>query len=351
MKIQLLHTLKSTFVLTLVLSASIQASNLPIDTNESWSVDGGVFHSSDRTIPEGVKTLIIKDTSGNLRIVERGEPVANRESSQQNATVIKIDNIGPHIEIDWKLAEFNQSGVKIGPNSELSIRVEDGELYDIIANGAEVSDGEPTVVDNFNEHSKGINIIAKDEFNNISEKYMSFSSDFDAPVVEWELLAPAIKNENTWFAAKSAELRLNISDESAIAVVKHNDNELVSSGEVITVSQGDTIQVVDHLENRVTVEINWQQDDTPPKLIILGGGAELINSKRINVRTNQVFELTAMDDGVGIKSQTYKGLSTQWQPLPKKFRFTHKGNYRIKVKLEDLVGNVFEKNLQVKVKR
>lgn len=349
MKKPLLHILNISLLFLAGVINNIHAEQITLSSEERWSEDGSVFHASNQAIPAHVHEVLVKGIKGQIRIEKLSQ--VDKSASSSSDTVILVDRTPPIINTQWHHVSAHSNQVTVGPRSELKIKLNDGSFEQIKTEATAVVNADSAVVTGFNVESEAIVIKAVDAFGNVSESNMAFESDFKAPEVKWALLAPAAQNNDTWFASKNAKIHLQVMDESGVAVVRVNTKEITDSSQPISANSGDQLVVVDNLGNQFEQQLNWQEDNHPPYLVINQGDTTSSKGKSFTVRVNQVFELGALDDGVGVASQKYKGKVREWQELPKKFRFINKGNYRIKVKLEDRVGNVFEKSINVKVKR
>ena len=92
-------------------------------------------------------------------------------------------------------------------------------------------------------------------------------------------------------------------------------------------------------------------DNTPPELMVTVDGDTTAADGVVQLSTNQIMKLHTIDQGMGVKNQTYLGKRKQWKPLPKSFKFLNKGRYKIKISSVDHAGNELEQTLSIKVKR
>ncbi len=334
---------------SMLLLGSVKASGPVIKNDEMWSTNGGVFQPSSQAIPEGVDRLLVKSAVGDVRLLEIN-PFATNSELKLKAPIISVDRTPPQINSEWKHVIAAQDHVVVGPDSELTMVVEGGEIT-AVKTAAQVIKGQTnTVIDTF-KGVDAISVTATDEFDNTKEMYIALQADFQPPQVSWQLAEPAVRTGNGWFAGSQAQLMLDAKDDNDVASILINDKPVIVDAHALNVRSGDKLTVVDQLGNGYDEELRWQKDEEAPFIVYSDGESTAIVEQNISVKVNAVFELAANDDGVGLTTQKYKGVQRKWLDLPKKFRFTSKGYYRIKVLAEDKVGNVLEKNIKVKAKR
>ncbi len=347
MKTRLLLTLNASWLIGLT---TLNAAELGLQADEMWSVDGGVFHHASDHMPTAGTLpgkVLIKNSSGAIRIVELGQGL----TATTEPTHISVDRTAPVIADEWQAAIISPDGVIIGPNSKLTISVNEAELK-----GIEV-DGDALVINGlshdraFDQPVESVVVVAEDDYHNVSQKTFHLQADYQAPEVKWTLMSPAIQSDGIWYAGDQAVLKLSASDNNGISAVKLNEQKVAWQDTSLQVNAGDVIHVSDALGNTNSVPIKWQKDSTEPVLKLQVNGQSMASQKRVTVRVNDLIEVQTVDDGVGVNEQQYKGKSRKWLPLPKKFRFTSKGSYRIQIYSEDLVGNKLETYLKFKVKR
>lgn len=329
---------------------AVNGAELDLAEDEMWSINGGVFHHPKDSMPEADELqgkVLVKNPSGVIRVVEFGQG----PSTPVNQANIYVDRTAPVITDEWQGTINGPSGLIIGPNSQLQLSVNEAALKGLQIDGAvhEVNGWSHTL--EFKQAVESIVVVAEDDYNNVSQKEFSLQSDFQAPEVNWTLMPPAIQTSGSWYAGDQAVLKLNTTDANEIGMIKVNEQQVDRQDNQLTVQAGDVIQVSDTLGNTNSVHVNWQQDTTEPEISIQVSGQMVAATKRLTVKVNELVEVFTVDEGVGVKDQKYKGKSRKWLPLPKKFRFTSKGNYRIQIFSEDMVGNKLETYLKFKVKR
>ncbi len=335
-----------------VMATSNESELVPADVAK-WSFDGGVFEPRLGESPDNQANwnqVLIKSTQGEVSILNSKQSVGPARQIK-TVTTIQVDRTAPLIEDQWQGALVQPNGVVIGPASEVSIMVNEAQISEIWVDGEiqPVSGMSQNI--RFHQTAETLRVVAEDEFNNTSQSEWVLIADFAAPEYDWRLLEPAIQANGQWFAGAQAELRLNATDNMAMGTVELNNQTVEWTDKTLQVKMGDELQVSDALGNRAGEKLVWEVDSTIPIVRITVNGVSQEGKKNFVVKANELIDLTTLDEGVGIQMQKYKGKSRKWQPLPKKFRFTSKGNYRIQVYSEDRVGNTLETTLQFKVKR
>ena len=347
MKIPLLPILS---LLGLAGLGTVNAVELELQKGDMWAVDGGVFQSSSQDFDPANTTaqqLIIKQADGSLRTIKLdGEQLQKIE----NTSVI-VDRTAPLIDVQWQGALQQPNGITIGPNTQVNLSVNEGVIKQFNTQSESIDVGAASYTYHFSQAGHEISVTAIDEFNNSSQLNIELNADFEPPQLSWQLAEPAIFSNQQWYAGKTAEVLLSASDNSSLDYFLINGDKLEANTKQVTMKFGDNIQVVDVLGNASTETIKWQQDDQAPYIVMNSEHQQLEAVKNITVRVNEVFELQSRDQGVGVGSQIYKSKYRQWLDLPKKFKFSSKGNYRIKIQSADQVGNMLETTVKVKVKR
>ena len=320
--------------------------------DDMWSVNGGVFHpvsDSSNNDLSNKDQVLIKDARGMVRIVNQAQ--ANSANQQLNQVTIYVDRTAPVISHQWLGALEREDGVVIGPDSEVHINVNEAGIKRVLIDGIPQQSSGMTHRIRFQQAAHSIMIEAEDEYNNSSQNELALIADFEPPNFSWQLQQPAIQVKDQWFAGAQAEIRLRASDNVAMGTVQLNGQAVEWQDNAMSVKVGDELQVIDALGNTKSEKLVWEIDSTPPYMNVTLDNESHQGKNKINVRVNELIDLTTLDLGVGVKHQKYKGKSRKWQSLPKKFRFTSKGNYRLKVFSEDQVGNTLETTLKFKVKR
>ena len=333
------------------LVGAVYADEIELQIGDSWAVDGGIFKTGN--LPVDYKNnghqFIIKKADGTFQVLN----VENEKSAVNeglNTTVI-VDRTPPVIATEWQEVIQSSNGIKIGPNSQVMLSVNEGVIMLFGANDEMIQVNSNTYVHSFNQISKGITAVAKDDFNNISHLNLSIQADFEAPQLSWQLTEPAKYKNNQWYAGSSAQVMLSAADETGIDNMLVNGSPINDTKESVAMNSGDNIQIVDTLGNSITETISWSEDNEAPYIVVIQDSQQLERVKNIKVAVNEVFEVQTLDAGVGLENQKYKGKDRKWKNLPKKFKFTSKGTYRIKVQSKDLVGNELGTMIKVKVKR
>lgn len=350
LKLQLLLTLN------LLCLSGIAAENdtaLNLAEDEMWSINGGVFQPANQYKPMAASLsgeIMVKNAQGDIRIEKLADVMSL--PNQPLDMNIYVDRTAPVITEQWQQVINTADGIKVGPNSLLEITVNESEIKEIIVDDQIQASGGLSHVIEFHQAVETVTIVTQDAYDNIGQKEIKLQSDFQAPTLDWQLQAPAILTNGVWFAGKSADLNLTVADSSDIGEVKLNDQVVTWRDVNLQVAVGDVIEVSDSLGNTQSQKLNWQIDsDKPYVKTAINGQTTMLEKSRVTVRVNDLIEMNTLDDGIGLKVQQYKGKSRKWLPLPQKFRFTSKGNFRIKVYSEDLVGNQLEKTIKFKVKR
>ncbi|WP_133566517.1 hypothetical protein [Marinicella litoralis] len=333
-------------------SAWVSASEtIAANKEEQQSIHGGVFDTTSDVLAgtNGNNQVLLKDSSGKVRVIGEGA-VGSSNSALEKLTIL-VDRTPPVITFQWLNAMEQADEVIIGPKSEVNIAVNEAQLKQITIDDQILNVPGMTQRIKFNLAAKSLQVLAEDEFGNVSQSKLVLKPDFESPSITWDLTAPAIKKGGQWFAGKQADLVLSATDNVAMGTVHLNQQAVDWIDHPLSVNEGDELQVTDALGNVTTEKLAWQVDSMAPTVVVTVENEKQAATKRFSVRVNELIDLTTMDLGVGVKLQKYKGKSRKWLPLPKKFRFTSKGNYRIKVISEDQVGNTLETTLKFKVKR
>ena len=349
MKTPLLLILSQLILGVFVLS-TVQAIDFELQQGDSWAVDGGVFRTDKLPLNLDqlkARQLIVKNADGSLRVVKldkgRGEPEVDQ--------TLWVDRTAPVIEVQWHNTLQDSTGITIGPNSHVTLSVDEGTIQEVTVDDEVSAVDANSYVHHFSQASKEISVVADDVFKNTGSLTASLKVDFVPPELNWQLVAPAVLINNQWFGGRTAGVLLSASDDSGVDHYLLNDKKFNYNEEPVAVVLGDDIKVVDTLGNIKTETISWQQDTQVPYIIVNTKGQQFTQAEYVNVAMNETFEVLTADEGVGLQSQKYKSKQNGWLDLPKKFRFTNKGNYRIRVMSVDRVGNRLEQVVKVKVKR
>jgi len=331
---------------------SANGSELNLADDDMWSINGGVFKPSNQAMPNNetfTGPILVKGANGVTRLIN----LSNSQglSDQVNEVIVLVDRTPPVIAQEWTTSIEQADGVKIGPNTQLNITVNEGLIKQILVDGQAVVVSGGSHAMNFSQKAHSLMVEAEDDFNNISRSETTLIPDYQVPVYSWELVPPSVLTQGQWYAGKSAELKLSATDDSGVAVVELNQVAMDWQESNLVVSIGDEIQIKDTLGNAEKFIVNWQVDSDEPKVIATVNGEATEFNISMTVGVNDLIDLTMVDDGVGVKYQQYKGKSRKWQPLPKKFRFTSQGRYRIQIQGEDQVGNELVTTVKFKVKR
>ncbi len=348
MKIQLWPILS---LLCLSGIVTVNGAELGMADDEMWSINGGVFHPSTQALPadETTGSILLKNTNGAIRVVNL--PSSQDSPGQLGEAILLVDRVPPLISQVWQQGIQLANGVKIGPSSQLMISVNEGEIKRISVDDKELIASGVSHTVNFQQKAHALTVVAQDDYNNTSRSEITLIADYQAPESTWQLMAPSIQTDGQWYAGKSAELKLNATDDSGIGVVELNDKVVDWRNANLAVKAGDEIKINDTLGNTETITVDWQVDSEEPHVMVSLNDESTELKKSMTVGVNELIYLIAIDDGVGLKNQRYKGKSRKWLPLPRKFRFTSKGNYRIQIQSEDLVGNQLVTTVKFKVKR
>ncbi len=338
-------------LINLTYLGSVQANEIELQLGDSWAFDGGVFNTG--SLPVDYKNkgsqLIIKKADGDLQSVNLeadGTPM-----KVNNSKSIIVDRTPPMITTQWQGVVQNSEGITVGPDSKLMLKVNEGLIKHLSVNDEIKQIDSNSYVHGFSQFSDSILVVAEDDFNNTTQLNASLHGDFEPPELSWQLQAPAIYKDNQWFGGKTAQVLLSTSDNTGVDYMLLNGRPFNASEEQLIINSGDNIQVVDTLGNTSTETISWSEDSQAPYIIITQDKQRLEGVKNIKVAVNEVFEIQTMDSGVGLDHQKYKGKYRNWMELPKKFRFTSKGTYRINVQSTDRIGNVLDTVVKVRVKR
>ena len=331
---------------------AVQAIELELQKDDMWAIDGGVFFPASQPIDSvDMKSdqLIIKHIDGSMRVVNLGS--VESSSMTKAARTVAVDRTPPVIKMQWQGVLHHETGVTIGPNSQVVLSVNEGLIKRFKLNQEMIEINADSYSHNFNQSSDKLSVTASDAFNNKSQLDMTLQTDFESPKLTWQLAEPAVFNNQKWYAGKDAQVLLSATDISGVAHFMLNGEKLAANTKQVTMSTGDDIHVTDVLGNTTTDNINWQQDSQTPYIVINTEKGQLERVKFLKVGVNEIFELLTVDEGVGLGVQKYKGKYSRWLNLPKKFKFTSSGTYRIKVQSKDRVGNILEKVIKVKVKK
>lgn len=337
-------------LLGLLVVCSSHAVELILEEGETWSLNGGVFQSADQF--SGLSAtlhgkVLIKGLDGQIRSVEVGDGGANHVLDSQ----LLVDRKAPNIDVTWEGALSNNDGVVIGPNSHLNLNVDEGEITWIKIDEKVYTPGTMLFSHHFSSPTDTITIEAQDLFDNKSIMTIEPQADFQAPEWNWILLPPAINKAGKWYAGETAGFKLMASDSSGVEHVKINRNLFDWENVNPQISINSAISVSDSLGNVSEGVVTWQQDLTEPVIMLTVDGQPMTAEKFIALKINALIEVEVVDTGVGLKTQKYRSKSRNWQDLPKKFRFTTKGKFSIQVFAEDLVGNIIEKRINLRVKK
>jgi len=318
-------------------------------TGDQWSLDGQVFQpfkQYPRVKSTGRYALLRLSPDGQL-----STEWVNLEASDpppENVQLL-VDDVGPDIITTWDSVVADSTAIVIGPNSALNIQTSDGVLSTVQLDGQSVpqSDG----VLNFTKPISHINLTATDAFNNITQWNQSVTSDFHAPIIHWQPLPPMVKIKQQWVGKSIADIKVSGTDQQALQwSLNAQSIDLPENGH-LSVQPNDILTATDALGNSSQQTINWQTDNTPPQIVIKTAAGESTAERTIHLSVNELMQVYVRDEALQVTRQTYQGKSRHWKPLPKSFRFTSKGRYRIKVKASDEAGNSTEQTLNIKVKR
>jgi|GEM_PF-2163113 len=331
-------------------NASQWPASLTTEPGDQWSLDGQVFQSFDgypAVENTGLYTLLILKESGELMTQTVTLEAAQTASPEQT---IRVDAEGPEIEVKWHRVSQEGDQVVIGPNSSLSYHIEGGQLTQIKVDDVARTPTQQRI--DFDQPAAHVSLVAEDEFGNPSQWQQTLAADFTAPDINWSLQPPAIEHDGQWLSGGQSIAKLTTDDNLTTVQWTLNDQPvtLPQDGQ-LTVNHSDVIGVQDTLGNRSQQTLSWQVDNTPPELMVTVDGDTTAADGVVQLSTNQIMKLHTIDQGMGVKNQTYLGKRKQWKPLPKSFKFLNKGRYKIKISSVDHAGNELEQTLSIKVKR
>ena len=324
--------------------------DMSFELGDQWSLVGQVFQPFDSypaVEKTGLHTLLVLKSTGELMTKTLTLEVTQRVPVEPT---IRMDAEGPEIQVSWHQVSNSGDQVVIGPNSNLSYHIEGGQLTEITVDDVARTPTQQRI--DFKQAASHVSLVAEDEFGNPSQWQQTLSADFTAPQVEWSMLPPAIADDGHWLSGQQSTVKITTDDDPTTVqwTLNGQPTTLPQDGR-LTVFHGDVISAQDTLGNSNELTLDWQLDDKPPELMVTVDGNTTTANGVVHLTTNQLMKLFTTDQGLGVKNQTYLGKKRRWQPLPKSFRFLHKGRYKIKVTSVDYAGNQLEKTLSIKVKR
>lgn len=320
--------------------------------SQKWALDGSVFQPI-------LEELYIKKV-GNIRLVILSQDKSIKsfdlaiDGVGQNKTYsnsIYIDNQAPIFDVVWQKSKQDTDSVRIGTQSIVTWDSQENNVHFIASiNGKPLPSNSRTT--SFSKKDTLFVLKAVDEFGNTSTRRYNLTSDFEAPLISWNLESPAIFKNNQWIAGEKTTVNITAQDESGLESLTHNKIQIDDS---ITLTNNQEIIATDFLGNKSTTIITWQEDKQAPLLLVNYSDknqvkVQKINARKVKVAVKEDITLSVVDKGIGIKSAKFLSKNGRWENLPKTFTLLHRGKYNIRVVAEDLLGNKFKTTLTLRAK-
>jgi hypothetical protein len=324
-------------------------SALELTEDLKWSLNGGVFYDIKEGISikeSGLHKILLLNPAGEIRILEVNITDGLSEKLKISGSIY-IDNKAPELLYSWENIIKQGDQIITGPDSQLSWRSDDpNAVFQIFVNDKLLqSKISPLQITN---NTSSIRIQTVDVFKNKSITTIPFKQNFIAPVVDWKLADPSLFKNNKWYSKKKA--KLIVSPQPGLSY-KLNGKSFDISNTVIKIDNNSQLSANDSLGNTSSTVVSWIVDNKPPFILFETLEEEQTNIKRLNVNTNQDIHLSSDDEGVGLFDAFFFSSKRKWEPLPKTFVFLSSGNYKIKIKSSDKLGNSVKSKIIVRVKK
>ena len=326
------------------------ASAIDLTEGVKWSLDGGLFLDAKNGIyirKPGTHKILLLNPNGeikNLEVIITGGLPAETKTSDS----LYIDYKAPELHYSWSNAVKVGGQVVVGPNSQLKWNTDDPNATIQVYINEKLSKiiNSPLPI---NQDMSSIKIKTIDEFNNESITNIPFSKNFSSPPVDWKIAEPSHFENNKWYIVK--DVKLVVSQKPGVSY-KLNESNFDINDQSTKIENNSQLTAFDSLGNESSKDIiSWIVDDKPPSLLVETLGTEQVNIKKINVKTNQDVRLSTVDEGVGLLDAFFFNKKGIWEPLPTTLAFFSPGNYKIKIKARDKLGNSLLNKINIKVKQ
>jgi|GEM_PF-6196952 len=329
------------------------ATQIELNDEIKWSLDGGVFKNIDEGIyieESGTYKVLLLNIDNSLSVINVNITGGLSDTKKQSETLY-IDNKGPKLQLYWKNIENIGESIVVGPNSQLHWESNDKTAkHQVYINNKILDNTSSPIL--FNVEMTDLSIKSVDEFNNLTQTTIEFEKDFTPPELDWKLASPSLFKNDKWHSKKA--VKLIITPQQGI-VYQLNGKPIKFDNNSLKINNNSILSASDYLGNTSKKTIQWVEDNEAPLFITKTleniEGEEQIIVKKITINSDQKIQISTRDNGIGILNSYFFSKNRKWEPLPKTFEFLKPGQYRIKVKSEDILGNSSKNKIIVRVKR
>lgn len=309
---------------------------IQVSSTDKWALNGGIFQNNSNNLflhTNGVHTLLVLSDSGELTTHQITIENGNDNPFNTNNKVL-IDNKAPMIKYNWDNVISQGGQVIVGPKSRLNWKIEEiGSSAQLFINDEFTSSPNNSI--NITEDISKIVIQSSDEFQNKAETKIPFVKQFIGPEINWNLKPPSFKENNQWYANKTANLALNFQNSVSYWL---NNNRITQDNSDLIISNNSEIKAEDSLGNITIEKIQWLEDSKSPEITVTTYDKTYTNPDKIKIKVGEKFHIQTRDNSVGLLNSEF-GNNRDWFPLPKTFVFVDTGLYRLYIKSSDRIGN------------